>query len=1184
MEGRDVKALRSRLRVTQRELAERVQVSPNTVARWERDEHGISGDKRERLLALAQSLPSGAAVTKTSAIVLDPHHRAIIDRLCGHLDPDVFELCAADILRSDWPALVPVRGGSDHGFDGAVADNSAEEPFPLVVTTGTRLLRNFTGSLDSAKQKGWKPRRALFATSRRITPATRRKLVDAAHKRGIRLAQTYDQDWFAMRLYGHPRWCKRLLGLSGRPHALSVFPKTRRQVLGDEVLGRDSEKRWLLEYPGDCVLVGQPGSGKTFLLMALALEGKALFLVDQDREQIANDLRSLCPENVIVDDAHVRPGCITDLVQLRSELGADFRIIATCWPGQAGGTKSELHVGESASRALPLVDADTMIQIIKSVGIAGPNRLLHAIRTQAAGRPGLAATLAHLCLIGDIRAATSGEGLVDTIAPDLDRLLGIDAIRLLAPFALGGDAGAMPDDVATKFGMSLLDASTALAKLGSAGIVKERNHSSISVEPPPMRWVLVRRVFFGGAGSLTIDRFLPTVVKRSDAVQTLVGARARGADVPDLEGMLAGVDSPALWAEYASLGPLEARLALSRRPEFISALAEPSLFHLPDETISLLLSRARDGLRVGDDLDAALQPLQRWIKQANSGSKQEAIGRRRTLIERTEAWFRQSQSNAVAIAAMYIALDPDFDYATPDPGAGTRITFSQALLDADTINQMAKCWPSVMTIVDHDLEIPWTKLIELVTSWSRTRVTSDKAERAVSLFCSRMLSDLASASPHRRAVQHCIAGLAMRINAEVSTTLDLDFQCLYPHDPYDASDFGVAYTRLEDEARKLAARWTDRPVDQVASFLARVEADACDVGITYPRFTPVFCETLLESHPDPSTVARVFMHNRLPADLVQPFLRRAVREPVCDWAIVSDCLEDPLYSSVGIRLAISQDRVPARVNAAAIEKADQMPQLLEDCCVTGEISTVAASTLLQSSNPLTAISVAIGCGKAHRNRNRIPLDATWQEAILRSAEVRLSPIDGYWIGEILKANPDLAIEWLARLLESEEMGLALHAHEIAAQVAASLDSAQRIRALTATRAPKQVIGASEVINALVGRRPDVYRHLLQSDRLSDHHLSPLMGEPTGDWRDIALLALDQGYSSEEVFDATQAGWRSWEGNESDMWAHLRQQFEKLQGDDDRRIASVGRHGASKIAQREQRAHEAEREDAIHGIA
>ena len=670
MDGSEIRELRIRLGLTQKALADVVRVSANTVARWERGQLGISPAMTDRLLAAAAPLPSGAAITRAPSAVLDPHHRAILDGLNGRLDPEVFEKCAVDLLQAVWPGIVPVRGGRDDGFDGAVPDTDHQEPFPLIVTTGTNLPANLRTSLDSAKRAGWKPQRALFATSRRITPAIRRKLFEAARERGVTLVQTLDQDWFASRLYSEPQWSKRLLGVTGGPPALSVFPVTRRPVLGDEVLGREQEMQWLLAPRGDCLLVGEPGSGKTFLLRALALQGRALFLVDNDRKQIANDLRSVKPEAVIVDDAHVYPEPIGILDQLRCEVRADFRIIATCWPGEAERVRSDLKIDHSDTLTLDRIDADTMIEIIKSVGILGPDELLRSIRTQAAGRPGLAATLAHLCIVGGVRTATSGEGLVDSVAPDLDRVLGLDSMRLLAPFALGGDAGAQQEDIAERLGMPLLQVSTALAKLAAAGVIRERGDFAISVEPTPMRWVLVRRIFFGGPGSLPVDRFLSAVRNRTNSLETLIGARAWGADVPNLERLLDEAQSARLWTMYAWVGPDTARYALVRHPEIIADLAEPVLAHIPEKAISLLLSRVADECQTDAVPESMLDPLEQWIKAGNSRGWEEILDRRQTLLRCTEAWWRQTRNTPVSLAAMCIALEPDFDFATSDPGAG----------------------------------------------------------------------------------------------------------------------------------------------------------------------------------------------------------------------------------------------------------------------------------------------------------------------------------------------------------------------------------------------------------------------------------------------------------------------------------------------------------------------------------
>ena len=1186
MNGREVRALRTRLGLTQKTLAESVGVSSNTVARWERDELGVSAAMADRLAALAESLPSGSAITKTSSFVLDPHHGAILDALAGRMDPEAFEQCAAELLQADWPKLVVIRGGRDDGFDGAVADRDSQEPFPLVVTTGTAVVRNFRNSLDSAKRNGWEPQRALLATSQRITPADRRKLFEVARERGVTLRQTYDRDWFASRLYREPEWCKRLLGVAGRPHALSVFPASRRPVLGDDVLGRDQEKRWLLERRGDCLLVGEPGSGKTFLLRALALEGRALFLVDEDREQIANDLRKLEPTAVIVDDAHVRPTSISTLAQLRNEIHADFQIIATCWPGEAEGIESELQISHSDLLTLDLVDADTMIEIIKSAGIQGPNELLYAIRSQASGRPGLAATLAHLCRIGDIRAATSGEGLVDTIAPDLKRVLGFDAMRLLAPFALGGDAGARQEDVAEQLNLSLLETSDALAKLGAAGVVRQRRDRSISVEPPPMRWVLVHRVFFGGTGSLPVERFLSAARNRSDALRTLIGARARGATVPDLERWLDDSGSESLWADYASLGPDAARFVLARHPETINALAGPALAHLPEETIPLLLSRMRDECAAGMALEAALCPLKQWIKSGNARGKQEAIERRRILVDCSKVWCRQSRDGAVSVAAMCVALDPDFDFVTQDPGVGTRVTFAQARLDADVVQQLATSWPAVMAVVNHEIDVPWTDLIKLATNWCHARLNADdETQDAANKFQSRMLNDLGLASRELPGVQHRIAELARRVDVDVKLRADAEFECLYPQELYNAETRDREHQRLEENVHQLAERWNNRPADHLASYLGRIETEARRAGITYPRLTPEFCRTLVRACPDSAVVARAFMRERLPSDLVKPFLRNAVDDDRNTWSIVSECLEDSLYVVIGIELAICQDCAPGEIVSLGLQKADEAPRLIEHCCADGEISQAAISRIFRSSDPSTVIPAAIGLWEAHRrSRTPIALDERWRCAILLSAETQLSQLHSYWIGEILKSDSGLAVEWLTRFLSSDQSSFGFFAQKAAEEIIATLDSIERTSVLTAVQPPRQAIGASEVFRALVGNDPELFSCLLQSAKLKEHHLSPLVGEPSAGWRGIAVLALDHGYSCEDVVNATFGGGWSWEGRESEMWAKLRHRFEVLQRDDDSRIRKVGQLGAETVVIRETRAKKREREEAVHGYS
>ena len=391
-----------------------------------------------------------------------------------------------------------------------------------------------------------------------------------------------------------------------------------------------------------------------------------------------------------------------------------------------------------------------------------------------------------------------------------------------------------------------------------------------------------------------------------------------------------------------------------------------------------------------------------------------------------------------------------------------------------------------------------------------------------------MLNDLTLASRRYPGIQHRFAEIAKSAKLTVTTTLDAEFECLYPHDPYDVEDLDREHQRLAENARELAKCWRNRAADDIARFLGRLESEARRASITYPRLTPEFCRALATEDPDPVATLRIFMHERLPADLVEPFLSKACEtgEPV--WPIVSRCFDDELYVSMGVTLAICNESAPLQTVSSALAKVGETPHLLDDCCTVGQVSQAALSEMFRSPNASTAISAAIGHWKAFRHsRTEIQLNKSWRRAFLRSAEARLSSIESYWTGEILRKDADLAVEWLVRFLDSDQSFVSYHASKTAKKVIASLNSAHKISILTSIQPHQRVMGLPEIIDALVDNNADIYRQLLRLKKLTHYHLSPLLGKPKGDWRSMAILALDRGYSCENVVSANLAGGRSW---------------------------------------------------------
>ncbi len=214
-------------------------------------------------------------------MIHDPFYRDIISRLNEKIDPWLFEDCAADLLRSTYPALVPIRGGSDSGMDGAIGDIKGV-PFPLITTTGKNVIGNLKKNLTSYRDHGGHRKSCVLATSQELTPKRRKNLFDRSRELDFTLLQVHEQADFANRLHRDPKWCLELLNLSGAPPALSVFPCTERPLLDLPLIGREADLAWIRDSDEDRMLVGQPGDGKTFLLHKLAMEGKGLFIVNDN--------------------------------------------------------------------------------------------------------------------------------------------------------------------------------------------------------------------------------------------------------------------------------------------------------------------------------------------------------------------------------------------------------------------------------------------------------------------------------------------------------------------------------------------------------------------------------------------------------------------------------------------------------------------------------------------------------------------------------------------------------------------------------------------------------------------------------------------------------------------------------------------------------------------------------------
>lgn len=1111
----------------------------------------------------------------------DPFFNQIIERLKNRLDPALFESCAADLLRNVYPTLVPIRGGDDAGMDGAIADTEGE-PFPLVTTTAKDVIGNLTRNLKSYLDRGGTRRKVVLATSQYLSQRKRENLFDRATDLGFTLINIHDQDALAYLLYRSPEWCQELLNLAGDPSPLSVVPRTTRPQLTDTLIGRDEDLEWLRNNNGDGLLVGQPGSGKTTLLRKLVNDGDALFVISRDRGEIAAALRRQEEEiTLIVDDAHIYGDVIPNLIQLRNATGAKFSILASCWPSFESQIADSLNLHTQRIHKLDLLTRDEIVAIIKSAGVLGPNDLMREIVNQAQGRPGLAVTLASLCLRGGVSDLFSGTTLLRMLVSVLEDLALRPRARLiLASLSVGGDAGISINDVAELLRLSNAEVWETVTQLDESGVVYEFSQGYISVQPPALRHALLGDVFFG-SGSPGIENLLHRVPNLSDTAMTLLGVKARGGQIPEdlLLDVLRLANSTTAWQEYAWRGQREATWVFNNLPERVPTMARPLLRHIPRIVIPELLQKA-----IGDNRplnaypDHPLRLLGDWVKAAHPNTGQ-AFFRREELLKAVRTWLHDGKDIDIGLKALEWVLSPGFEFSSTDPGAGNTVTIHFGSLPTDELLAVAGLWDEVLAIIG-DVRIEhWEPIRRLIENWvypSRSTLGRAMPEEIYGLMQEQsagMLADIIPLVNDQPGIMQWASRIAEHLNLEIEIPVDGEFQTLYPG--RELEDWRAAEERQAVAVRELAAQWSHENPATIVERIVFIETEAQKLDSHYPRWTPYLCTQIAQQVKSVIPWLRALMKVEVTGDLVAPFLSKAAQSEQPGWQdIAFACLDRQNYKAATIAITLRLQDPPQELFKRVLEHLPDSSQTVETMCMRNDVSEATLSQLLKHESPAVAVAAAKGEWYADpKYEIRESLYESWRNVIVNRAT------EGYWLKQVFRRDPTLAYNWLETQLARSDFMFFRRDDETKAAID-SLDATVRKEVLRLVSSDR--LRSDELVAYIVGDDLDVYKMLLSSKRLRALHLAPLLGFPEGAWAQKALLALDAGHSAEKVAESVHGGFYSWSGNESDMWGEWVEKFEALCSHENERIQEVGVIGRHHAKARQNSALQRERNEAVFG--
>ncbi len=1116
-------------------------------------------------------------------MIRDPFYNEIDKGLQGRLDPEAFEQCAQMLLGKVFPGTVPIRGGTDFGLDGKIPMPSAS----LIATTGVDVIGNLTRSLNRQLKLPSYPRRCVVATSQQLTPTRRFNLESRARELGFDLLQIFDRAAMANLLYESPEWCVELLNLPGRRPPLSALPVSTRPSLSDELIGRESDLRWLEETTGDRLVVGPPGAGKTSLLKKLVAKQEALFVVSSNIDQIVAGLRKQKPKVVILDDAHGHIELLRQLIHVRQETGVRFSIVASCWSGDDQQAAETLSLTRSSIHCLKLLNRNQMVDVIRSSGIHGPDGLIQEIVVQSEGLAGIAATLCHCCLQGGLQQVALGETLNRTVTSAMRRLVGDEAIPLVATIAAGGEVGLTTEELAKLMNVSLAKVGSTLTTLGAAGIIHpvERGQRRFTVRPVPLRYVLVKDFFFGPHASLDFAG-VAALVPTHAAATTVMAAKSYGGSIAfeQLVDWAQRAQTKSVWEQFVAISPAHCRWLTRHEPEVVHSVADTMLQVCPEAVIRLLLEAA-----IGDNRPHHSHPehpmrrLVDWVRAGRPGTP-EAVRRRRLLRDEALSWLRDGRDVRVGVEALGACFCPGYEGRSLAPGAGDTIQLTWGLMTDTELTEVLGWWPECRSKFMKAAPQCWDLVIGVVTQlaypghWARNRGLPPEIYTLLRSKAREILEDMATWPPkgHEGALLK-MAELAEELGFTIKTRRDRIFDLLYPPPFWRRSDPSKAIQRRFENLKTLAQRWSKKRPSQVAQMLAGYEARASEAGRQHHSGGHFLCRFIAETIESPIDWFVAFKEVGHPPIMLEEFLKAAVKKG--ERSILSQCLNDSALCLTAIRVAMTIGDPATEIKESVLSLVPLLGQSLEYCM--DSVDPVWIELLLVHPEASVRTHAAIGLWLNKPDHEIQPQHMnSWRDAISNSHD------RDHWISDILTADSSLAVAWVLAGIRKGETVRWWSLEQTLRECVAGLEKDQRSRLIRAwsqvDRVPSPYFEGL-LARVIVGSDAELYKQFLSEAALAPVHLAPLQGYPDADeWCGKAQLALAHGYRPAEVAHATYLTLQGWTGPESNFWKGWFDRFAVVLAHSDGEIREVGAVGQEIAQERLTRALAEEEREAVYG--
>ena len=929
--------------------------------------------------------------------------------------------------------------------------------------------------------------------------------------------------------------------------------------------------------------------------------------MDENIGLIADGLRNFQPRLLIVDDAHSRVDFLKRIKLLRQQIGGNFRIVASCWPGQEEALCNSLQIGKDKCHTIEGLPPKQIKEVIQSQKIFGPDHLVAEIIHQSQGKPGLAVTLCRLCWeSGSSRDVMLGTALARDVKLSFEPLLGQEATFLLGCFSIGGSAGMALEAVSRLLGKNALEVRRAVEQLSAAGVLDVSPENRISVHPLRLRQALVRDIFLKPP-TVDLAPYLSEVPDYAASTRVLIEAKLMGGTLSDellreRLKQLAGTYEQSAFEEYVHLGKSEAGWILDNYPSKLTSDASGALNSYPEKTLAALLDAAaavyneRKSQSWQVRAEDVMPQIKKWILGANPDSN-EVSERRKLLAEALEKWFVINKDQFIGVQAADLILSIKHEATLNSPGEPMVLTLRFGVVDRSQISKIAALWPKVLPILREAFPVQGVEIANIFHQWIHPnhpgQGTPPEYENESRGYARKMIADLLEAYDGKWTFHHHLYNYSRKLGLVGKIKIDPIAEILFP--PRDVSDWQKEEARRVAAADALASELKDKDPDAVAKILVPIEEQARAANVSYPSWGRHVCWRIAETVENLTTWIEAFLNNNAPAHLLEPFFEKAAAKRPSDAEIgilLASERRDSIALAVSLTVKHSSPGSPIWRQASPLFK--DCRGLIEICVLRKEIKGENLKALLNHEAPEVSGVVAAnmwGVG----NDPKIPDDLfeDWKRVIVRHVDEHEEHI----LEGIFPKHPDIAFEWIAWRLEGIRQNTRAFyfglRYDRALPAAIDAITREQRRELIDKLPYTSVVG--ELARSLVGHDIELFLHLLSHKELGGVRLfplrvdnedrprpEPLVQEFNEAWQKMAILAMEDGFSESEIFSATQSGGFSWSGPLSSMYARKLVPFEKLFRADNARLKKIGQIGVEHFSKLRDEQLASEKRAAVRG--